>query len=265
MEVWVKCLSPQITYRHLNETTGAEWRHFMVFFCCFFTFEEVVTITFNCLGFGCDAVHPWDSKSVFWTQPLHPPFHRRRGEYIMSEFIFFCELSLYTPLQVSWVAVFFYLLGKKLYLSLLQSLASPVSSTPPPSRFYFFCQNRQRFGYSADLPLGANRTPWPLLPMLHRLPRQVLATRERGASTLALLTWQRNTGTEGKGRVGGLDRPGSTILPICCFKARNSRPAYKCKLSVICIHLLAVCNVPVTENEIIDVEDGRLEKTHTLY
>lgn len=53
---------------------------------------------------------------------------------------------------------------------------------------------------------------------------------ERGASSLALLAWQSSTGTEGEGKARGLDKPGSTILPICCFKAHNSRVEYKCVL-----------------------------------
>ena len=62
------------------------WHHtssieaFYVFFCSFITSEEAVAIDFNCIGFGCIAVYPWDSKSVLWTQTLHPPRHRHRDE-----------------------------------------------------------------------------------------------------------------------------------------------------------------------------------------
>ena len=31
---------------------------------CFFLFEEVVTIYLSCIGFGSNAVYPWNSKSV---------------------------------------------------------------------------------------------------------------------------------------------------------------------------------------------------------
>lgn len=48
-----------------------------------------------------------------------------------------------------------------------------------PSRFFFVCQSRQRFGYSIDLPQGSNRTCRPLLLMLHRLLCQTLATPHR--------------------------------------------------------------------------------------
>ena len=34
---------------------------------------------FNCIGFGCNTVYPWNFKSVVWTQTLHPPLHRHRG------------------------------------------------------------------------------------------------------------------------------------------------------------------------------------------
>ena len=52
----------------------------------FFTFEESVSIYFNYIGFGCNTVYPWNSKSVLWTQPLHRPFHQHNAEWIMSEF-----------------------------------------------------------------------------------------------------------------------------------------------------------------------------------
>ena len=48
---------------------------------CFLTFEEVVTtIYYNCIWFGCNAVHPWNYKSVLWIQTLHPPLHRHSGK-----------------------------------------------------------------------------------------------------------------------------------------------------------------------------------------
>ena len=47
---------------------------FYSFFCCFFfTFKESVV---SCIGFGCNAVYPWNSQSVVWTQTVHPPLHR---------------------------------------------------------------------------------------------------------------------------------------------------------------------------------------------
>ena len=37
-------------------------------------------IYFNCIGFGCNAVYPWNYRSVLWTQTLHPPLNRHSGE-----------------------------------------------------------------------------------------------------------------------------------------------------------------------------------------
>ena len=51
-------------------------------------FEEVVTIYFHCIGFGCNTVYPWNSRSVVWTQTLHPPVHLQSGESMMKEFSF---------------------------------------------------------------------------------------------------------------------------------------------------------------------------------
>ena len=48
-------------YRHLDDTTDT------------FTFKEVVAIYFHCVGFGCNAVYPWNPLSVLWTQTRHPP------------------------------------------------------------------------------------------------------------------------------------------------------------------------------------------------
>ena len=38
---------------------------------------------------------PWDSKSILWTQTLHPPLNLHSGEKIMREFSFLGELSIY--------------------------------------------------------------------------------------------------------------------------------------------------------------------------
>ena len=63
-------------------------------FSCFITSVEGLTIDFNCIGFGCNALYPWDSRSVLWTQTVQPSLHRHSGEKIMSEFKLFGELSL---------------------------------------------------------------------------------------------------------------------------------------------------------------------------
>ena len=37
-------------------------------------------VVFNCIGFGSNTFYPWDSRSVLWTQTLHPPLYRHSGE-----------------------------------------------------------------------------------------------------------------------------------------------------------------------------------------
>ena len=48
---------------NLDDNTQAVWRRF-------YTFEEVVTSYFNSIGFGYNAVYPWNSSSVLWTQTV---------------------------------------------------------------------------------------------------------------------------------------------------------------------------------------------------
>ena len=50
----------------------------------FLMFEELVAIWFNCFGFGCYTVYPWNSNRVLWTQTLHPPLQWQSGEYIRT-------------------------------------------------------------------------------------------------------------------------------------------------------------------------------------
>ena len=69
----------------------------------------------------------------------------------------------------------FILTGKRFCLFSVHPYPLPLL----PSRFFFVCQSRQRFGYSIDLPQGSNRTCRPLLLMLHRLLCQTLATPHR--------------------------------------------------------------------------------------
>ena len=59
-------------------------------------FEESITSYFNCIGSGCTfGASGVNSKSVLWTQTLHPPLHWHGGEYILNEVsFFFGELSL---------------------------------------------------------------------------------------------------------------------------------------------------------------------------
>ena len=52
------------------------WHHRSSMQDCFYTFEELIPSYFNCIGFGCNAVYPWNSKRVLWTQTLHPPLHQ---------------------------------------------------------------------------------------------------------------------------------------------------------------------------------------------
>ena len=61
------------SHRHLDDTTGAGWRKVTISFCCFIMSVDTVTSYFNCVGFGCNAVYPWNSRSVLLTQTLHPP------------------------------------------------------------------------------------------------------------------------------------------------------------------------------------------------
>ena len=71
---------PRRSYSHLK--VWAVWR-WSGFFCWFITSEEEVTLD--------TGSH---SRSVLWTQTLHPPLHRHSGEWTVSEFSFFGELSL---------------------------------------------------------------------------------------------------------------------------------------------------------------------------
>ena len=59
------------------------WRSVVfVFFCCLYTFEESVTIYFNCIGFSCNTVHPWNfQRSVFVDSNFSLPLHRPSGEW----------------------------------------------------------------------------------------------------------------------------------------------------------------------------------------
>ena len=36
-------------------------------------FSVILFTSFTSFGFGCSSVHPWDSRSVLWTQTLPPP------------------------------------------------------------------------------------------------------------------------------------------------------------------------------------------------
>ena len=61
----------------LDDTTGAGWRHIMVFFQLFFAFEGSVASYSNFIGFGCNAVNSksdWvDNEWISilgWTIPL---------------------------------------------------------------------------------------------------------------------------------------------------------------------------------------------------
>ena len=69
-------------YRHMDDTTGAVWRHVVFFSVGFLTCEEGVPSYFNCSGFAWNTVYPWDSKRVLWTRILHPPLHLHSGEWV---------------------------------------------------------------------------------------------------------------------------------------------------------------------------------------
>lgn len=51
-------------------------------------FEEQALLVFCCIGFGFKVAYLWDSKSVPWTENLHPLLCPHRGEQIMSEIYF---------------------------------------------------------------------------------------------------------------------------------------------------------------------------------
>ena len=57
------------------------------FLSCSIRFEEVVTICFHCMGFGCNAVYPWNPTGALWTQTLHPPPPSAQG-WVDNEWIF---------------------------------------------------------------------------------------------------------------------------------------------------------------------------------
>ena len=93
-----KCLQPK--WGHLDDTTGAAWRHVM-FFLLFWYVWSLGHHWLQVYWFRCYKVYFWDSRSVLWTQTLHPPpppppppLHRHSGDSMMSAFTFFCELSL---------------------------------------------------------------------------------------------------------------------------------------------------------------------------
>ena len=92
--VWI-CMKKRLkSYRHLDDTTGAVWRHLQIFFSCFFMSEESLTSYFICIRFSSNELYLWNSRSVLWTQTLHPTLHWQSGELMMSEISFFGELSL---------------------------------------------------------------------------------------------------------------------------------------------------------------------------
>lgn len=94
--------------------------------------------------------------------------------------------------------------------------------------FFFICQSRRRFIGGADLQQGANSTLRPLLPILKEVLWKNAWEGERGQAP------GKATGTGGEGRVGGLVRPGSTVLPICRFKGHISWGEYKLVSTVVC-------------------------------
>ena len=63
------CMTPFRAKGHLDDTTGAVWRHFIYIF---FTSEESVTSNFNCIGFGCNTVYPWKCFVDSNTSPTPP-------------------------------------------------------------------------------------------------------------------------------------------------------------------------------------------------
>ena len=60
----------------LGRTETWVWCFFLLFYYVWRWFTNI----FNCIGFGCNLVYPWNSKSVFWAQTLHPHLHWHRGE-----------------------------------------------------------------------------------------------------------------------------------------------------------------------------------------
>ena len=71
-------------HRGLDDITRAGWRHVMFF--CFIT-SEGLTIDFNCIGFYCNKVYLWDSRSVLWTQTLHPSAPPSADWWVDNEWI----------------------------------------------------------------------------------------------------------------------------------------------------------------------------------
>ena len=78
---------------------------------------KLVTIHFNCTGFGCNAVFRWDSGSVLWTGDLHTSSHQQ-GIFIFGWTIAlnclikskFCETD-YTLVRQAACCFFFHLYG----------------------------------------------------------------------------------------------------------------------------------------------------------
>ena len=81
LPVEFECRGLQTLGRHHRSSLEAFLRYFLLFF----TLEEVVTDYYNCFGFGCNAVYPWNS-TVFQAPSASWRVH--------NEFSFWSELSL---------------------------------------------------------------------------------------------------------------------------------------------------------------------------